>query len=123
MKKDKLKLEPGNQVTLKSGGPTMTVNSKTKKGKVSCVWFEVRSAAFPVSKSTQNLHEGEFKIEALIRTPTDEPPTPTEDRRDEVIQEIRDAIQNKDVTLHYQQTKDLCLHIQGILRRYDDAHS
>jgi len=110
-------LEIGDVVRLKSGGPEMTVNSVIKKGKATCVWF---------AQGVTEMQKEYFKTEAIEKTLTNEDLSPQpDDRRDEVIQEIRDLVQNKADILPSQQLTltDLCSAIQGVLRRYDDVHS
>lgn len=72
--------KPGSVVTLKSGGPKMTVNSTTTtNGVVNCVWFEgdcdrnanfhadvLQQAAEPSSLSLQpTLSSSKFKVETF----------------------------------------------------------
>jgi uncharacterized protein YodC (DUF2158 family) len=66
MKERKSKMNLGDVVTLKSGGPKMTLGFKTPSGAFRCYWFEEIEMTLSASaKSWGELRDGVFKEEAL----------------------------------------------------------
>jgi uncharacterized protein YodC (DUF2158 family) len=69
----------GDQVVLKSGGPTMTVMEELPTGQIRCQWF-----------SGKNLKHGNFKPESLNEPEAVKLPTMSTEAKQAILDAARD---------------------------------